>query len=94
MAPCCSGDKIMSQQEFYETVQRQQEWEEHQMKTYFQEFLDDSAEVEYCDYCLTPRGHKASCCGETHFTEFQYIPDDEQKQIVQREYDKAFGGKP
>ena len=63
------------------------------MKTYFQEFLDDSSEVEYCDYCLTPRGHKASCCGETHFTEFQYIPDDEQKQIVQREYDKAFGGK-
>ena len=80
----------MSQQEFYETVQRQQEWEEQQMKTYFQEFLDDSAEVEYCDYCLTPRGHKASCCGETHFTEFQYIPDDEQKQIVQCEYDKAF----
>lgn len=61
------------------------------MKTYFQEYLDENAEVEYCDYCLNPKGHKQSCCGEVHFTELQYIPEDEQRQIVQREYDKAFG---
>ena len=54
----------MSQEQFYQTVQMQQEYE---MKSWVEQYLDEEANVEYCPYCMSPRGGKRSCCGEVHF---------------------------
>jgi hypothetical protein len=77
----------MSQQEFYETVQRQ---EEH-MKDFLESAKEDLKGVEYCPYCIEPRGDKRSCCGENHFINFEDFDDDTQRDIVQAEYDSSFG---
>lgn len=63
------------------------------MKTFFQEYLDENATVQYCPYCLNLRGEKMSCCGEVHFIELQEMSTDEQLDIIQSEYKFAFGDK-
>jgi hypothetical protein len=78
----------MSQQEFYETVQRQ---EEH-MKDFLEQAKEDLKGVEYCPYCIEPRNDKRSCCGENHFIYFEDLDDDTQREIVQDEYDSSFKG--
>jgi len=77
----------MSQQEFYETVQRQ---EEH-MKDFFETAKEEFAGIEYCPYCMEQRGNKMSCCSEVHFIDFADLDEDTQREIVQEEYDLNFG---
>jgi hypothetical protein len=54
-----------------------------------QEFMASS--VEYCCYCLETRDDKIGCCHENHFVEFKYLPDDEQKHIINSEIEQSFG---
>lgn len=56
---------------------------------YKQEFMSSS--VEYCCYCCEPKEEKIGCCSENHFVEFKYLPDDEQKHIINSEIEQAFG---
>lgn len=56
---------------------------------YKQEFMSSS--VEYCCYCCEPKEEKIGCCQENHFVEFKYLPDDEQKHIINSELEQIFG---
>jgi hypothetical protein len=75
----------MSQEQFYQTVQMQEEY----MKDFLIQAKEDLHGVQYCPYCMEPRNDKRSCCGEVHFLEFQEFDDETQTQIVQDEYDSA-----
>ena len=75
----------MSQEQFYQTVQMQEEY----MKDFLIQAKEDLHGVLFCPYCMEPRGDKRSCCGEVHFLEFQDFDDETQTQIVQDEYDSA-----
>lgn len=77
----------MSQEQFYQTMQLQ---EEH-MKSFLEQAKADLHGVHYCPYCMEPKGDKRSCCEENHFLEFQDFDDETQNQIVQDEYDSTFG---
>ena len=81
----------MSQQQFFETVQRQEEWEnDMKLKTFadnIKEELSKSRE-EYCYYCLTPKGEKWHCCKENHFGTFSDLPEDDQAFLIQEEIDE------
>jgi hypothetical protein len=77
----------MSQEQFYQTVQMQEEY----MKTFLEEAKENLIGVFYCPYCMEPKGHKLSCCKETHFLEFQDFDDATQTKIVQEEYDLIYG---
>lgn len=77
----------MSQQEFYETVQRQ---EEH-MKDFLETAKEEFKGIQYCPYCMEPRGNKMSCCSEVHFVDFEDLDDDTQRNIIQEEYDLNLG---
>ena len=80
----------MSQEQFYQTVQMQEEY----MKDFLIQAKEDLHGVLFCPYCMEPKGNKLSCCEEVHFIEFQDFDDDTQTQIVQDEYDLAYGKKP
>ena len=57
----------MSQQQFYETVQREQEWEhDMKLKTFADNIKEElsQSDEQYCYYCLTPKGTKWHCCHE------------------------------
>lgn len=79
----------MSQEQFYQTVQMQ---EEH-MKSFLEQAKADLHGIEYCPYCMEPRNEKRQCCEEVHFLEFQDFDEETQIQIVQDEYDLAYGKK-
>ena len=84
----------MSQQQFFETVQRQEEWEnEMKLKTFAQEIREEmmSSQREYCCYCLTPKGDKWHCCQENHFMKFSDFDDESKKEFIAwelEEYEK------
>lgn len=80
----------MSQEQFYQTVQLQQEYI---MKSWVEQYLDEQAEVEYCPYCMNERGEKMSCCHEVHFIKFKDLEFKEQMDIAHEEWELAFGGK-
>jgi hypothetical protein len=90
----------MSEQQFYETVQRQQEWEEDEEEQnrlaeqywdrWTQGFLEESANDKYCPYCLSPQAGRSHCCGESDFVPLKSLPLDSQAEIVNNEYDEAY----
>ena len=80
----------MSQEQFYQTVQMQQEYE---MKRWLEEYIDEEANVEYCPYCMNPRGGKRVCCGEVHFMPFKDFDLQEQMDIAHQEWEMAHPGK-
>ena len=83
----------MSQQQFYETVQRQEEWEnDMKLKTFAQEIREEmiSSQREYCCYCLTPKGDKWHCCQENDFVTFADLYEEDQEFLIQEEIDCAY----
>lgn len=81
----------MSQQQFYETVQRQEEWEnDMKLKTFADNIKEElsQSDEQYCYYCLTPKGTKWHCCHENHFGTFSDLDDDLQKILIQAEIDE------
>ena len=81
----------MSQQQFYETVQREQEWEhDMKLKTFadnIREELKQSDEL-YCCYCAMPKGEKWHCCKENHFVAFSDLYEEDQNLLIQNEIDE------
>ena len=51
------------------------------------EFL--ASDQEYCCYCLQPK-ESYSCCQENHFVTFRDLYEDEQKEIINEEFDNAY----
>ena len=80
----------MSQEQFYQTVQMQQEYI---VKSWVEQYLDEQADVEYCPYCMNERMNKQHCCGEVHFIKFSDMELHEQMEIAHQEWEMAFGEK-
>lgn len=57
------------------------------VKTFMEQAAEDLRNVEYCCYCLEPKGDKISCCGELHFLPFCELDMDTQREIIESEYD-------
>lgn len=60
------------------------------MKTWIEQYIDEEANVEYCPYCMNPRGNKHVCCGEVHFIKFSELEFKEQMDIAHQEWEMAF----
>jgi hypothetical protein len=57
------------------------------MKTLFEQYRDQFADIPYCCYCLEPKGESWSCCDENHFIEFKDLDIEDQKEIINAELD-------
>jgi hypothetical protein len=55
------------------------------MKTLFEQYREQFADILYCCYCLEPKGENYRCCDENHFVEFQELNIEEQKVIIDDE---------
>ena len=79
----------MSQEQFYQTVQMQEEYE-MRLKNFVQELREEfeASSEQYCMYCLTERGDKNGCCEENHFSTFADLPQEDQDFLIQEEIDK------
>ena len=58
------------------------------MKTLFQFFVEEFSDIQYCPYCLAVKGNKIVCCQEADFIEFKDLDLDQQKQIINQEFDQ------
>ena len=58
------------------------------MKTLFQFFVEEFSDIEYCPYCLAVKGNKIVCCQEADFIEFKDLDLDQQKSIINDEFDQ------
>ena len=57
------------------------------MKSLFQTYVENFSDIQYCPYCLTIKGNKIVCCQEADFIEFKDLDLDQQKQIINQEFD-------
>ena len=57
------------------------------MKSLFQTYVENFSDIQYCPYCLTVKGNKIVCCQEADFIEFKDLDLDQQKQIINQEFD-------
>lgn len=57
------------------------------MKTLFQFFVEEFSDIKYCPYCLAVKGNKIVCCQEADFIEFKDLDLDQQKEIINQEFD-------
>jgi len=55
------------------------------MKSLFEQYRDQFADIPYCCYCLEPQGDKWHCCQENHFIEFKDLDIEDQKYIIDSE---------
>ncbi len=58
------------------------------MKTLFEQYREQFADILYCCYCLEPKGESWSCCDENHFIEFKDLYIEDQKFIIDSELDE------
>ena len=58
------------------------------MKTLFQTYVSEFADIYYCPYCLNNMGNKIVCCQETDFIPFKDLDLDQQKAIIEDELDQ------
>ena len=58
------------------------------MKSLFQTYVENFSDIHYCPYCLTVKGNKIVCCQEADFIEFKDLDLDQQKQIINDEFDQ------
>ena len=58
------------------------------MKTLFQFFVEEFSDIQYCPYCLSIKGDKIVCCQEADFIEFKDLDLDQQKAIIEDEFDQ------
>ena len=58
------------------------------MKTLFQFFVEEFSDIHYCPYCLTIKGNRIVCCQEADFIEFKDLDLDQQKAIIEDEFDQ------
>ena len=58
------------------------------MKSLFQTYVENFSDIKYCPYCLTVKGNKIVCCQEADFIEFKELDIDQQKSIINDEFDQ------
>lgn len=77
----------MSLQQLYETVIREEEYIMEQRKTFEEELVSEfmNSDMQYCLYCLTPKGDKLHCCEESDFGTFAELPKEDQAILVEEE---------
>lgn len=80
----------MSQEQFYQTVQMQQEYE---MKRWLEEYIDNTADQLVCSHCFQLKGDAQSCCDDKDWMFFRDLPLVDQMNQAAREWDRAFGDK-
>lgn len=75
----------MSHQQFYETVQLEEEYMS-KMKSFVDELRTEFtlSEQEYCCYCGNEKA-EGPCCGEEHFVTFADLGEDVQNVILDAE---------
>lgn len=73
-------------QEFYETVQRQQEYEEDKMK-WLERFLDETADQLVCTHCESLKGEATQCCDDKSWKFFKDLPLEKQMEIAKQEWE-------
>ena len=83
----------MSQEQFYQTVQMEEEYMS-KMKEFTQQMREEfmASDEQYCCYCGEAKHGKHVCCGENHFVPFSDLYEDMQDAIIQEElneYEKA-----
>lgn len=83
----------MSQEQFYQTVQMQQEYEAHQMKKWLEQYIDETADQLVCTHCYQFKGEAQSCCDDKDWMFFRDLPLKDQMDQAAREWDRAFGDK-
>jgi hypothetical protein len=59
------------------------------MKSVFEQYQAEFQGIDYCCYCLEPKGAKYSCCQENHFVPFEDLDIKEQKEIIEGEIELA-----
>jgi len=59
------------------------------MKSTFEMYQEEFYGIEYCCYCLEPKGGKYHCCEENHFIPFQDLETSEQMDIINEEIQLA-----
>ena len=57
------------------------------MKSLFQTYVENFSDIQYCPYCLSIKGEKIVCCQEADFIEFKDLDLDQQKAIIEEEFD-------
>jgi hypothetical protein len=62
-----------------------QESRAYPMKSLFEQYREQFADIPYCCYCLEPQGEKWHCCQENHFIEFKDLDIEDQKFIIDSE---------
>lgn len=80
----------MSHQQFYETVQREEEWEhDMKMKTYKERLHEELTKEtqEYCCYCGQQR-YSLGCCGEVHFVTYKEMDKEWQEDILENQLEE------
>lgn len=80
----------MSQEQFYQTVQMQQEYE---MKRWLEEYIDQTADQLVCSHCYALKGDAQSCCDDKDWMFFKDLPLVDQMNAAKDEWDRAFGDK-
>jgi hypothetical protein len=59
------------------------------MKSVFEQYQAEFQGIDYCCYCLEPKGERHSCCQENHFIPFEDLDIQEQKEIIEDEIELA-----
>lgn len=75
----------MSQEQFYQTVQLQEEYE---MKTWLEQYIEHTADELVCTYCHEVRGDALACCDERSWSFFRDLPVEEQNAIAKKEWER------
>lgn len=55
------------------------------MKTLFQTYVENFADIQYCAYCLEAN---KKCCDENNYVMFSDLTVSEQQKIINQELDK------
>lgn len=75
----------MSQEQFYQTVQLQQEYE---MKKWLEQYLDETADQLVCTYCHDVKGDALACCDDKSWMFFRDLTLKEQMDIAHKEWER------
>jgi hypothetical protein len=52
------------------------------MKSLFEQYREELQDTTYCCYCLELQGEKWHCCKENHFSLFQDLDFEDQKEMI------------
>lgn len=78
----------MSQEQFYQTVQMEQEY---RMKTWLEQFIEENADQLVCTYCHEIKGDALGCCDDKSWAFFRDLTLKEQMDVAHKEWNVHHG---